>query len=185
MTLPLVPGGESIPVTPASKFSYILHVIHHKLNVQLQRQTLSFLNGVFAVLPKQLFVLFSSRELGMLLSGSSLNIDIDDWEANTVYNGYTANDLSIALFWQYLRSLETKEVSEVLAFCIGYPRAPLRGFKALSPNFCIARSQHPESHFPTSSTCSNMLVMPAYSSISVLSEKFTYVLKESPGFNLA
>ncbi len=42
----LVPGGSNIAVTDANRLSYIYHVAHYRLNLQIRSQCQAFLRGL-------------------------------------------------------------------------------------------------------------------------------------------
>jgi len=75
----------------------------------------------------------------LLISGGRNEIDLSDLRANTVYNGYNANDRYINMFWEYLESLPNRQREKFLFFVTGTDRPPLLGFKYMNPQLCIAK----------------------------------------------
>lgn len=57
-------------------------------------------------------------------------IDIDDWEANTIYKGsyYRTHEI-MGWFWQELRTCNQKQLARMLQFCTGSSRTPVEGFR--------------------------------------------------------
>lgn len=58
-------------------------------------------------------------------------IDVDDWQRNTIYRHYTKQNKPIAYFWQYVRSLNNEKRARLLQFCTGTCRVPVGGFAEL------------------------------------------------------
>ncbi|KAJ1538892.1 hypothetical protein HK096_001225, partial [Nowakowskiella sp. JEL0078] len=133
----LIPNGAAIPVTNANLFTYITHLAHHKLNTRLARQTHAFFRGLSDLISASWLQMFSATELQTLLSGSTADIDVDDWEANTVYGGFEETAETVRLFWIVVRSLDGESRRRVLRFATSCRRPPLRGFSELVPKFSL------------------------------------------------
>ena len=65
----LVPGGRSIDVTKTNVLSYIFHVAHHMLNVELSAAVKRFLKGFREIIPASWITMFSPRELQKIIGG--------------------------------------------------------------------------------------------------------------------
>jgi hypothetical protein len=85
---------------------------------------------LFEIIPFKLLMVFEPHEIDSLLCGQE-DIDVDDWKANTVYEGYTENDTVIEWFWRVMYRLEKKMVKNMLHYCTGCSRLPVSGFKFL------------------------------------------------------
>jgi NEDD4-like E3 ubiquitin-protein ligase WWP1 len=46
-------------------------------------------------------------------------IDVDDWQRNTVYRHYAPQSKQIQWFWQFVRSLDQEKRSKLLQFVTG------------------------------------------------------------------
>ena len=53
----------------------------------------------FQVVPLEWLQYFDERELELLLCGMQ-EIDVDDWQRNTIYRHYTKNSKQVQWFWQ-------------------------------------------------------------------------------------
>ncbi len=74
--------------------------------------------------------MFSYRELQTLISGSEMEIDVEDLMKNTAYgNGYDADHPTIAMFWTVVRQMEEADKRALLKFVTSCSRPPLLGFK--------------------------------------------------------
>ncbi|VDP93835.1 unnamed protein product [Echinostoma caproni] len=113
-------------------------------------------------------------------------LNVDDWETNTVYKHYTPRSREIQWFWQFVRSLDNEKRVRLLQFVTGTCRIPLGGFKNLMGNeglrpFCIERIGT-EDWLPRSHTCFNRLDLPPYRSYEQLKSKLTMAIEETEGF---
>ena len=64
-------------------------------------------------------------------------------------------------------------------------QSPLRGFRDLQPKFCVRTADDDTSRLPTSSTCANLLRLPAYTEESDLRTKLLQAISEGQGFYLS
>jgi ubiquitin-protein ligase E3 C len=121
-----------------------------------------------------------------LISGSA-QISLDDLAAHTHYaGGYSQTHEQIRWLWEILRDFDETLRQRFLHFATSCARAPLLGFKALSPRFAIQRTNDDsDASLPTASTCMNLLRLPRYSSKERLREKLTYAITSNAGFALS
>jgi len=99
-TVELKPNGANINVTDSNKFEYINLAIEYKLNKNNVKEQLEALkNGFFEIIPKNINKTFNELDLKYLISGFN-DIDVNDWEKNTDYEGYNKNDKTIIYFWK-------------------------------------------------------------------------------------
>ncbi|KAF5398235.1 putative WW domain containing E3 ubiquitin protein ligase 1 [Paragonimus heterotremus] len=141
--------------------------------------------GIYEVLEPQWLQLFDERELELLLSGMP-EIDVSDWEKNTVYLKYTRSSKQIVWFWKFVYSLDNERRARLLQFVTGTCHLPLGGFSQLVGSngqqlFCIEKTGD-ETWLPRSHTCFNRLDLPPYSSYDQLKEKLKLAIEETRGF---
>lgn len=65
----------------------------------IEDQTKAFLDGFNEVVPLEWLKYFDERELELMLCGMQ-EVDVDDWQRNTIYRHYTRNSKQVAWFWQ-------------------------------------------------------------------------------------
>eukprot|EP00871_Galdieria_phlegrea_P002171 jgi/Galph1/2955/GphlegSOOS_G1625.1 len=184
--VPLVPNGESIPVTVENRIEYINRVAHYRMNVQIRKQCDAFLRGLCDVVQRQWIRIFSPRELQLLISGATERIDLIDMKRYCHYSGgYHEQHPVIQWFWEVFEGLGPDKQSALLQFVTSSPRAPLLGFRYLNPAFTIHQAEADDSRLPTASTCMNLLKLPKYSSKEILKKKLLYALETHTGFNLS
>lgn len=93
------PNGKNVKITDENKETYIEKLI----NLYCSDSVGVYLEQIFKTLtqfiPAELFTIFEPYEFDMLLNGPSV-IDLQDWESNTVYDGYDPDDKIIKWFWE-------------------------------------------------------------------------------------
>lgn len=181
----LKPGGAEIAVTEENKNEYLGLVCEWRMTRGIQEQTKAFLDGFNEVVPLEWLQYFDERELELMLCGMQ-EIDVDDWQRNTIFRHYTKSSKQIQWFWQFVRSMDHEKRSRLLQFVCGTCRVPVGGFAELMGSngpqrFCIEKVGK-ESWLPRSHTCFNRLDLPPYKSYEQLVEKLTYAIEETEGF---
>lgn len=177
------PYGAMTSVSKSNRLQYIHLVANFKLNKSLHVQTKYFLEGLFEIIDAQWLNIFDPFELQMLISGGN-DIDVQDWKDNVHYGGYFDDDLTIVLFWEVVEEMSPQERCDLIKFVTSVSRAPLLGFKALTPHFGIHNSGSPD-RLPTASTCVNLLKLPDYKDKTLIREKLLYASKANSGFDLS
>ena len=95
----LKPGGSEIQVTEENKEEYLGLVCEWRMTRGIEEQTKAFLDGFNEVVPLEWLQYFDERELELMLCGMQ-EIDVDDWQRNSVYRHYTKNSKQVQWFWQ-------------------------------------------------------------------------------------
>lgn len=181
LSIPLEPNGERIAVTRNNVMRYVKAMTNYKLNLQIQTQCEAFLNGLNKVLPLQYLSIFNQDELQLMISGNMQGFDVWDLQANVQFADYTPDHKSVQNLWRYLKELNDEDRSKFLQFCTGCSRAPLLGFKFLTPKFTIEKGAD-TNMLPTASTCTNTFRLPPFKSYSTLKEKLDLAINSNAGF---
>eukprot|EP00118_Oscarella_pearsei_P018737 m.193904 g.193904 ORF g.193904 m.193904 type:complete len:124 (+) comp39482_c1_seq82:2596-2967(+) len=113
-------------------------------------------------------------------------IDVADWQRNTVYKNYNKNSKQVQWFWQAVRSYDNEQRARLLQFVTGTCRLPVGGFSELIGSnglqkFCIEKVGK-ESWLPRSHTCFNRIDLPPYRTYDQLLEKVTFAIENTEGF---
>ncbi|PIO26642.1 hypothetical protein AB205_0023480 [Aquarana catesbeiana] len=95
----LKPNGSNLQVTEENKEEYIRLVAEWRLSRGVEEQTQAFFEGFNEILPQQYLQYFDAKELEVLLCGMQ-EIDLNDWQRNTIYRHYTRTSKQIVWFWQ-------------------------------------------------------------------------------------
>ncbi|XP_056378254.1 NEDD4-like E3 ubiquitin-protein ligase WWP1 isoform X2 [Hyla sarda] len=181
----LKPGGSNILVTEENKEEYIGLMAEWRFSRGVEEQTKAFLDGFNAVVPLQWLQYFDEKELEVMLCGMQ-EVDLSDWQRNTVYRHYTRNSKQIIWFWQFVKEMDNEVRLRLLQFVTGTCRLPLGGFAELMGSngpqkFCIEKVGK-ETWLPRSHTCFNRLDLPPYKSYEQLKEKLLFAIEETEGF---
>ncbi|KAJ3352922.1 hypothetical protein GGF32_003257 [Allomyces javanicus] len=185
-TVDLIPGGRDVPVTKDNRIKYMYLVANYKLNVLIHRQTMAFMDGLKSLVQPEWLRMFSQAELTTLISGARADLDVADMRAHTQYTGGYADSHPVILdFWAVVEGMGAEDRRRLLRFITSCTRAPLLGFKELQPALCIRHAGDDQERLPTSSTCVNLLKLPAYRSRRVMEAKLLYSIRSGAGFELS
>uniref|UniRef100_A0A4W6CWB6 E3 ubiquitin-protein ligase n=1 Tax=Lates calcarifer TaxID=8187 RepID=A0A4W6CWB6_LATCA len=181
----LKPGGGDIQVTEENKEEYIRLVAEWRLSRGVEEQTQAFFEGFNEVLPQQYLQYFDAKELEVMLCGMQ-EIDLADWQRNTIYRHYARSSKQIIWFWQFIKEMDNEKRMRLLQFVTGTCRLPVGGFADLMGSngpqkFCIEKVGK-ENWLPRSHTCFNRLDLPPYKSYEQLKEKLMFAIEETEGF---
>ncbi|XP_022524317.2 itchy E3 ubiquitin protein ligase b [Astyanax mexicanus] len=181
----LKPEGGDIQVTEENKEEYIRLVAEWRLSRGVEEQTQAFFEGFNEVLPQQYLQYFDAKELEVLLCGMQ-EIDLADWQRNTIYRHYARGNKQIVWFWQLVKEMDNEKRMRLLQFVTGTCRLPVGGFADLMGSngpqkFCIEKTGK-ENWLPRSHTCFNRLDLPPYKSYEQLKEKLLFAIEETEGF---
>ncbi|XP_048363332.1 NEDD4-like E3 ubiquitin-protein ligase WWP1 isoform X2 [Sphaerodactylus townsendi] len=178
-------GGSNLLVTEENKEEYIGLMAEWRFSRGVREQTKAFLDGFNEVVPLQWLQYFDEKELEVMLCGMQ-EVDLADWQRNTVYRHYTRNSKQIIWFWQFIKEADNEVRMRLLQFVTGTCRLPLGGFAELMGSngpqkFCIEKVGK-ETWLPRSHTCFNRLDLPPYKSYEQLKEKLLFAIEETEGF---
>ncbi|VDL61291.1 unnamed protein product [Hymenolepis diminuta] len=211
----LVPGGRYITVNNDLKISYVHRMAMFRMYKQIRPQTASFIRGFYSIINPDWLAMFSPAELQQLISGESVNFDLEDLKQHTKYSGgFYSNHRVITWLWDILkRDFSDEERGLFLKFVTSCSKPPLLGFAFLEPPFCIRcvqyvnedqdmgdtlgsvlkgffgfgsrRGNEEQARLPSASTCFNLLKLPNYASRSILRDKLRYAIHCNAGFELS
>merc|ERR1712109_181393 len=114
----LKPGGNDIQVTEENKEEYLSLVCEWRMTRGIEEQTKAFLEGFNEVVPLEWLQYFDERELELMLCGMQ-EIDVDDWQRNTIYRHYAKTSKQIQWFWTFVKSADNETRSRLLQFVCG------------------------------------------------------------------
>ncbi|XP_048461680.1 NEDD4-like E3 ubiquitin-protein ligase WWP2 [Rhincodon typus] len=178
-------NGENVMVTEENKEEYMRLLTDWRFTRGVEEQTKAFLDGFNEVVPLEWLRYFDEKELELMLCGMQ-EIDLSDWQKNTIYRHYTKNSKQIQWFWQVVKEMDNEKRIRLLQFVTGTCRLPVGGFTELigsngPQKFCIDKVGK-DSWLPRSHTCFNRLDLPPYKSYDQLKEKLMYAIEETEGF---
>ncbi|KAF9204758.1 hypothetical protein BGZ49_004916 [Haplosporangium sp. Z 27] len=181
----LVPGGNKIQVTRENKIRYIYLMAHYRLNTQIDMQCRAFFHGLSDLIDPKWLWMFNQQELQVMLGGTQTPISLKDLKENVVYSKFEETDPTIEYFWSVVEEMGEEDRRLLVKFVTSCARPPLLGFGELYPKLCIRNAGQEEDRLPTSSTCMNLLKLPAFTSRQRLKEKLMYAIHSEAGFDLS
>ncbi|KAF9919574.1 hypothetical protein FBU30_010850 [Linnemannia zychae] len=185
ITRELIPNGANTMVTRENRFRYIYLTAHYRLNTQIDRQCKAFFSGLSDLIDPKWLWMFNQQELQVMLGGAQTGISLQDLTQNVVYSNFERTDPTIEYFWSVVEEMSEEDRRLLVKFVTSCARPPLLGFAELNPKLCIRNAGQEEDRLPTSSTCMNLLKLPAYRSRRVLKEKLLYAIHSEAGFDLS
>jgi hypothetical protein len=107
-------GGADTPVLEENKLEYIDLMVQWRLDRGVTEQMQAFMKGCAEIMPRSLLQQFDSQEIEFIIAGT-LEIDVDDWKANTEYrNGYHADHPVVLWFWQAVEMFDNEQRLKLL-----------------------------------------------------------------------
>jgi len=184
--VPLIPGGERIPIN-LSNWKLYMRLVERCRLAEATQLLRAFRDGLGSVLPVELLPLFSSEELEKLICGES-SIDVDLLQKNTDYDeGVSSDDDHVKFFWETLKEMRPDEKTAFLRFVWARSRMPTSS-KDFPMNFKIQAPQGsatvmPDDYLPHAQTCFFSLSLPRYSNKAILRQKLHLAIHNSPNMD--
>jgi len=181
----LIPGGDEIPVSLGNWREYVRLVEKFRLK-ESSALYRAFRDGLSAVLPTELFSLFTATEFEELVSGSS-TVDVNLLRQCTEYEELDPESEIVKNFWSVLESMSPDDRTLFLRFVWARSRMPA-SMQDLPMNFKLQAAQgeaktKPDLYLPHAQTCFFSLSLPSYSSKEILREKLLYAIHNSPNMD--
>jgi E3 ubiquitin-protein ligase NEDD4 len=183
----LVEGGSHMEVTNENLSEYLEASIKYRLFYRTMPQLTELLLGFYDVVPEPALTVFDANELELVLCGLP-TIDLEDWQANTLYKGnFEIRGRShpvVQWFWEVVSEFDDEMKARLLQFSTGTSGVPMRGFAYLQGidgqlrKFTIQGIDR-SYPFPMSHTCFNRIDLPEYDSKQELSEKLRIAVTTS------
>ena len=186
-TIALCDGGIKKEVTENNKWEYVNLLIQWKELYSVSKCLAPFLQGFHDFIPLQFLKEhnISHEEIDLLLNGKKA-LNIEEIRAYTIYQGtkeFSEKNLIVIWLWQIFRELEDEEQRQLLQFFTGSERVPLDGYDPplnITEGLDMMVDSLPRAH-----TCFNQLVIPSYTSYSIMKDKIRFAIKNVEGFTLA
>jgi hypothetical protein len=132
------------------------------VNEHIKKQFDAFKKGFYRVVTGDMIKLFSAEELEKIICGSNI-IDINELRLGARYGGGFKPDTPIIKqLWEVLHEFNPEQRKAFLSFATGSDRTPVGGLSSLK--FIVERHTTDSDMLPNSRTCSNLLLIPEYSS---------------------
>ncbi|XP_077992332.1 putative E3 ubiquitin-protein ligase HECTD2 [Glandiceps talaboti] len=177
----LKPNGDQIPVTNKNRKEYVDLYVNYLLNDSIYHQFAAFYHGFHSVCASNALIMLRPEEVEILVCGNP-NLNLEELEKVTTYEGYSRNDPTIRYFWEIAKACPIHMQKKLLLFATGSDRIPIGGMSEMT--FKIMRVDTSTSMLPMAHTCFNQLCLPPYKNRKQLKQKLTIAIANAEGFGL-
>ncbi|XP_064625661.1 E3 ubiquitin-protein ligase HECTD3-like isoform X2 [Lineus longissimus] len=168
VTIPLKENGANVKVTFDDRLEYIRLVQDARMN-ESNEQTKAMRQGLLEVVPEAVLQLLTWQELEKRVCGDS-DITVEALMRSTHYEDLESTDTRVKYLWSAMGNFCNEDRSRFLRFVTGRRRLPA------SLYMCPVADSESIDSLPESSTCSNTLFLPNYSSAKAAEEKLRYAV---------
>ena len=134
--------------------------------------------------PEHLANLWTPGELREYIAGEA-EVDVADWKSVFSYETYGRYSPQVKWFWEVVEEMTHAQRRSLLRFISSYNNVPPGGFRKMAVDFVLGRINVPESHLPSSHTCTLTLDLPPYSNKALLKEKLMQAIEADPAMGIA
>uniref|UniRef100_A0AAZ3RI90 HECT-type E3 ubiquitin transferase n=1 Tax=Oncorhynchus tshawytscha TaxID=74940 RepID=A0AAZ3RI90_ONCTS len=171
--VPIIPGGNSIPLTFSNRKEYVARAIEYRLH-EIDRQVAVVREGMSWIVPVPLLSLLTAKQLEQMVCGMP-EISVDVLKKVVRYREVEEHHTQVQWFWQTLEDFSNEERVLFMRFVSGRSRLPANTAD-ISQRFQIMKVDRPYDSLPTSQTCFFQLRLPPYSSQTVMAERLRYAI---------
>ncbi|XP_037104179.1 probable E3 ubiquitin-protein ligase HERC1 isoform X3 [Syngnathus acus] len=171
--VPIIPGGNSIPLTFSNRKEYVERAIDYRLH-EINRQVAAVREGMSWIVPVPLLSLLTAKQLEQMVCGMP-EICCDVLKKVVRYREVDEQHSLVQWFWQTLEEFSNEERVLFMRFVSGRSRLPANTAD-ISQRFQIMKVDRPYDSLPTSQTCFFQLRLPPYSSQAVMAERLRYAI---------
>uniref|UniRef100_A0A8C5HZZ3 E3 ubiquitin-protein ligase HECTD3-like n=1 Tax=Gouania willdenowi TaxID=441366 RepID=A0A8C5HZZ3_GOUWI len=164
----LIPGGSNVVVHYEDRSEFIRLVQKARLEENKQ-QIEAMLAGLLKVVPQAVLDLITWKELETKVCGDS-EITLEALKQVVCFDCRDQSDVRLRYFWEAMANFTNEDRSRLLRFITGRTRLPA-AFNIFFDDSCGGEKID---ELPRSSTCSNILYLPRYTSASICEEKLRY-----------
>lgn len=194
---------EAPLVTNQNRHQFVKDYIFWLTDKSVRSQYEAFARGFYTCLDRSALSIFTPEALKSVVEGIQ-EIDMRELERFARYEGgFGPTHRVIRDFWSIARRFSPEKRARLLEFVTASDRVPVNGISSImfviqkngmgdAVSFIISTllvrcsyANNPPQRLPTSLTCFGRLLLPEYSSKSVLEEKLSKALENSRGFGVA
>ncbi len=182
-TRDLVENGRDVSVTGDNVDDFLAARLRDRVFDGRRGSLDAFLQGVFSVVPREVLLLLSARELELVLFGAP-DIDVDEWRRSTVYRGSLEESSDVVeMFWAEVEAWPVEKRARLLQWCTGSTRVPVGGFDQLLgrdgavKRFTLTSVSLDQAVYPRAHTCFNRIDLPLFADRRTLAEAFDVALR--------
>ncbi|KAG2470375.1 HERC1 ligase, partial [Polypterus senegalus] len=171
--VPIIPGGNSIPLTFSNRKEYVDRAIEYRLH-EMDRQVAAVREGMSWIIPVPLLSLLTAKQLEQMVCGMP-EISVEVLKKVVRYREVDEHHQLVLWFWQTLEEFSNEERVLFMRFVSGRSRLPANTAD-ISQRFQIMKVDRPYDSLPTSQTCFFQLRLPPYSTQPIMAERLRYAI---------
>jgi len=181
----LIPGGKNIAVTGNNVRQFIELRLKDRVCDVHKRGLSALLRGIYDVVPPDLLMLLSARELELALCGIP-DIDVNEWRNSCQYGGEFKEQKEehpvVRFFWEIVSSWPNEKKAQLLQWCTGTASVPVQGFEYLQGRDGVIRKFQltsigiDQAIYPRAHTCFNRIDLPLFDLKSELEDALDFVI---------
>ncbi|ERE75745.1 putative E3 ubiquitin-protein ligase HERC1-like protein [Cricetulus griseus] len=171
--VPIIPGGNSIPLTFSNRKEYVERAIEYRLH-EMDRQVAAVREGMSWIVPVPLLSLLTAKQLEQMVCGMP-EICVEVLKKVVRYREVDEQHQLVQWLWRTLEEFSNEERVLFMRFVSGRSRLPANTAD-ISQRFQIMKVDRPYDSLPTSQTCFFQLRLPPYSSQLVMAERLRYAI---------
>ncbi|XP_048876533.1 probable E3 ubiquitin-protein ligase HERC1 isoform X3 [Brienomyrus brachyistius] len=179
--VPVVPGGNNIPLTFANRNDYVEHALRYRLH-EMDQQVMAVREGMSSIIPVPLLSLLTAKQLEQLVCGLP-EVSVEMLKKVVRYRDITDSHQLIGWLWQSLEEFTNEERVLFLRFVSGRSRLPSNPAD-ITQKFQIIKVDRPVNGLPTAQTCFFQLRLPPYTSQAMLAERLRYSIHNCPSIDM-
>ncbi|MXQ86267.1 hypothetical protein E5288_WYG006562 [Bos mutus] len=172
--VPIIPGGNSIPLTFSNRKEYVERAIEYRLHEMDRQQVAAVREGMSWIVPVPLLSLLTAKQLEQMVCGMP-EISVEVLKKVVRYREVDEQHQLVQWFWHTLEEFSNEERVLFMRFVSGRSRLPANTAD-ISQRFQIMKVDRPYDSLPTSQTCFFQLRLPPYSSQLVMAERLRYAI---------
>ncbi|KAL1966935.1 hypothetical protein VTN77DRAFT_3679 [Rasamsonia byssochlamydoides] len=177
------PPEEASLVTNENREQFVKDYIFWLTDKSIRPQYEAFARGFYTCLDRTALSIFTPEALKTVVEGIQ-EIDIDELERHARYEGgFGPSHPMIQDFWQIVKQYPPEKKAQLLEFVTASDRVPVNGISSIM--FVIQKNGVGDARLPTSLTCFGRLLLPEYTSRTVMHEKLDKALENARGFGVA
>ncbi|KAL5360449.1 hypothetical protein BJX96DRAFT_71322 [Aspergillus floccosus] len=177
------PVEEAPLVTNRNRTQFVKDYIFWLTDKSVRPQFEAFAQGFYTCLDRTSLSIFTPEALKTVVEGIQ-EIDMMELERHARYDGgFGPSHRVIRDFWSIARRFSPEKKAQLLEFVTASDRVPVNGISSIM--FVIQKNGVGDARLPTSLTCFGRLLLPEYSSKTVLEEKLNKALENARGFGVA
>ncbi|KAL2861536.1 hypothetical protein BJX68DRAFT_222791 [Aspergillus pseudodeflectus] len=180
---PTPPAEEASLVTNENRSRFVKDYIFWLTDKSIRPQFEAFARGFYTCLDRSSLSIFTPEALKTVVEGIQ-EIDVAQLERHARYEGgFGPSHRVIRDFWSIVHEFSAEKKAHLLEFVTASDRVPVNGIASIM--FVIQKNGVGDARLPTSLTCFGRLLLPEYSSRSVMEEKLDKALENAQGFGVA